>query len=158
MAPLNIRALPQCYIASCSPPLRSCNKVPARFQGNRNQIDTPGSIHIQRCQLRRQTLQALPGDAEVVDSSAKLRQPVPQVASGEPIGSATWDQTTAKLVSGATIVFFFLLVPQIAKNMGNMLDGNPAALAALSWVVRTFQAAGLLRFLDSLDVWPAKRL
>lgn len=49
--------------------------------------------------------------------------------------SSNWDSVTAKLVSAATVVFFFLLVPQIVKNAVNLLNGDVAALTAIAWVV-----------------------
>lgn len=48
---------------------------------------------------------------------------------------ASWDKTTSRLVDSATVPFIFLLVPQVAKNASNLMNGNPSALAALSWVV-----------------------
>jgi hypothetical protein len=48
-----------------------------------------------------------------------------------------WDRSTARLVDASTIVFVFLLLPQILKNAKALAAGNAAALAGLSWVVRT---------------------
>ncbi len=48
---------------------------------------------------------------------------------------ADWDKTSSRLVDSATVPFIFLLLPQLVKNAANMMGGNPAALAVLSWVV-----------------------
>lgn len=46
-----------------------------------------------------------------------------------------WDQTTSRCVELSTIVFIFLLLPQVAKNFLSASSGNSEALAVLSWVV-----------------------
>lgn len=53
-----------------------------------------------------------------------------------------WGGVTAKLVSAATVIFFFLLVPQIIKNASNLLAADMAALKAIAWVVRLSSRIG----------------
>lgn len=48
-----------------------------------------------------------------------------------------WDQTTSRCVELSTIVFIFLLAPQVVKNHLSASNGNSEALAILSWVVRS---------------------
>eukprot|EP00191_Tetraselmis_sp_GSL018_P021046 CAMPEP_0177580606 /NCGR_PEP_ID=MMETSP0419_2-20121207/1657_1 /TAXON_ID=582737 /ORGANISM="Tetraselmis sp., Strain GSL018" /LENGTH=112 /DNA_ID=CAMNT_0019069499 /DNA_START=378 /DNA_END=711 /DNA_ORIENTATION=- len=43
-----------------------------------------------------------------------------------------WERTTRKLVDAATLPFVFLLIPQVVKNLNNLIQGNPQALAILS--------------------------
>ena len=71
----------------------------------------------------------------VVEAAGRLSTPLqPQESLPE---ASTWDKTTSLLVSGATVVFFLLLVPQIIKNATNMMHGDLRALAAIAWVVRS---------------------
>ena len=49
-----------------------------------------------------------------------------------------WDKLTTRCVELSTIVFIFLLMPQVVKNYISMANHNSEALAVLSWVVSPY--------------------
>ena len=64
---------------------------------------------------------------------------------------SSWDKLTQRLVSAATVVFFFLLVPQIIKNAANLANGEVGALVAVAWVVSSVSQDPCLLNSDSFE-------
>lgn len=63
-------------------------------------------------------------------------------ASGGISKEGDWNKLSTSLVDSATLPFVFLLAPQVFKNAQNLVAGNSAALAALSWVGFSMALAG----------------
>ena len=84
-----------------------------------------------------------------LDRAAPCRPPV--CSAGEQ-----WGALTDRMVSFSTIPFLFLFLPQLAKNYVNLASGNTAALAVLSWLVRSGsqQSAREPQLLQCLPVQP----
>ena len=63
-----------------------------------------------------------------------------------------WDDTTKRLVEASTVAFVFLLLPQLWKNSQALAAGNAAALAGLSWVVRSLSDVSVLTSICNLAI------
>lgn len=58
------------------------------------------------------------------------------LTDSQAMTSHKWDRITSRCVELSTVVFVFLLMPQVIKNYVAMASNNSEALAVLSWVVR----------------------
>lgn len=56
--------------------------------------------------------------------------------------ASEWGVTTEKLVAASSLPFTVLVLPQVFQNHTNMMAGQSAALAAISWVAYSAGLAG----------------